>query len=77
MGGLNISVNRHLNQLYPFMGVEKTEPLEQIQDLVKDGAAGTLAPETATQLPKMNWQINCCHLCSYKQQEPNLAFTYL
>ena len=45
-----ISVNRHLNQLYPFMGVEKSEPQEQIRGLVADGAAGTLAPEAATQL---------------------------
>ena len=49
-GGRNISVNRHLNQLDPFMGVEKTEPQEQIRGLVEDGAAGTLAPETETQL---------------------------
>ena len=25
VGGRSISVNRHLNQLYPFMGVEKAE----------------------------------------------------
>ena len=30
VGGCNISVNRHLNQLYPFMGVEKAEPQEKI-----------------------------------------------
>ena len=32
------------------MGVEKSEPQEQIRGLVEDGAVGTLAPETATQL---------------------------
>ena len=41
--GRNILVNRHLNQLYPFMGVEKSKPQEQIQGLVEDRAAGTLA----------------------------------
>ena len=41
VGGPNISVNRHLNQLYPFMGVEKAEPQEQIQGLAEDGATGT------------------------------------
>ena len=49
VGGRNILVNRHLNQLYPFVGVEKTKPQEQIQGLVEDKAAGTLAPETAAQ----------------------------
>ena len=38
------------DQLYPFMGVEKSELQEQIRSLVEDGAAGTLASETATQL---------------------------
>ena len=42
-------VNRHLNQLYPFKGVETAEPQEQIRGLAEDGAAGTLAPETRTQ----------------------------
>ena len=50
VGRRNISVNRHLNQLYPFMGVEKAEPQEQIRGLVEDKAAGTLAPEARTQL---------------------------
>ena len=48
VGGRSISVNRHLNQLYPFMGVETAEPQEQIRGLVEDGAAGTLAPEAGT-----------------------------
>ena len=34
----------HLNHLYPFMGVEKAEPQEQIRGLDEDGAAGVLAP---------------------------------
>ena len=46
--GRSISVNRHLNQLYPFMGVETTEPKEQIQGLAEDRVAGILAPETRT-----------------------------
>ena len=50
VGGRSISVDRHLNQLYPFMGVEMTEPQEQIQGLAEDGAAGTVAPSTGTQL---------------------------
>ena len=37
-------MNRHLNHLYPFMGVEKTEPQEQISGLDEDGAAGVVAP---------------------------------
>ena len=50
VGGCSISINRHLNQLYLFMGVEKAEPQEQIQGLAEDGAAGTLAPDAGTQL---------------------------
>ena len=50
MEGRNITVNRHLNQLYPFMGVKKSEPQEQIRGLVEDGAGGTLVSKTATQL---------------------------
>ena len=50
VGGRSISVNRHLNQLYPFMGVETAEPQEQIRGLAEDGAAGNLAPDTRTRL---------------------------
>ena len=50
VGGYIISVNRHLSHLYLFMGVEKTEPQEQIQGLVEDGAAGTLALDAGIQL---------------------------
>ena len=50
VGGRTILVDRHLNQLYPFMGVEKAEPQEQTHGLVKDRAAKTLAPDTGTQL---------------------------
>ena len=50
VGGRSITVDRHLNQLYPFMGVEMAEPLEQILGLAEDGAAGTMAPSIGTQL---------------------------
>ena len=50
VGRRSISVHRHLNQLYLFMGVEKAEPQEQIRGLAEDGAAGTLAPDVGTQL---------------------------
>ena len=50
VGGLTISVNRHLSHLYLFLGVEKAEPQEQIRGLVEDGAAGTLAPDAGAQL---------------------------
>ena len=50
VGGRSISVNRHINQLHPFMGVEKAEPQEQIRGLAEDRAAGTLAPDAGTQL---------------------------
>ena len=49
VGGRTITVNRHLNQLYPFMGVEKTEPHEQIRGLIEDGAAGILAQDDTIQ----------------------------
>ena len=35
VGGPTILVDRHLNQLYLFIGVEKAEPQEQIQGLVE------------------------------------------
>ena len=50
VGGRSITVDRHLNQLYPFMGVEMAEPQEQILGLTEDGATGTLAPNAGTQL---------------------------
>ena len=50
VGGRSITVNRHLNQLYPFMGVEMAEPQEQILGFAEDGAAGTIAPSAGTQL---------------------------
>ena len=50
MGERSITVDRHLNQLYPFMGVEMADPQEQILGLVEDVAAGTLAPNAGTQL---------------------------
>ena len=39
-----LSVNFHLSHLYPFMGVEKAEPQDQIRGLDEDRAAGILAP---------------------------------
>ena len=50
VGGRSITVNRHLNQLYPFIGVEKYQPQEQTQGLSEDGAAENLAPETGTHI---------------------------
>ena len=50
VGGRSISVNRHLNQLYLFMGVAKAEPQEQIRGLAEEKAAGTLALDEGTQL---------------------------
>ena len=44
--GRTITVNRHLNHLYPFMGVEKAAPEERIRGLDEDLAAGVLAPGT-------------------------------
>ena len=49
VGGRSINVDRHLNQLYSYMGVEMAEPQEQILGLA-DRAAGTLAPKMGTQL---------------------------
>ena len=45
VGGRGISVNRHLK--HPFMGVEKTEGVEQINGLDEDGAAGVVNPGLA------------------------------
>ena len=42
-----ISVNRHLQHLYPFMGVEKSEGMEQISGLDEDNAAGVVQPGLA------------------------------
>ena len=50
VGGRSITVDRHLNQLYLFMGVKMAEPQEQILGLAEDKAAGTLAPNAGTQL---------------------------
>ena len=36
--------------LYPFIGIEKPQPLEQIHGLTGDRAAETLEPEPETQL---------------------------
>ena len=47
VGGRRISVNRHLKHLYPFMGVEKTEGVEQINGLDEDNAAGVVQPGLA------------------------------
>ena len=46
VGRRTITVNRHLNHLYLFMGVEKAELEERIRGLDEDRAAGVLAPGT-------------------------------
>ena len=48
VGGHTISVNPYLTHLYPFMGVEKTEPQEQIRGLDKDKAAAVIASSIKT-----------------------------
>ena len=45
----SFTVDRHLNQLYLFIGVEKAEPQEQIGGLIEDGAAGILAQDATNQ----------------------------
>ena len=50
VGERSITLDRHLNQLYPFMEVEMAEPQEQILGLAEDRAAGTLPPKSGTQL---------------------------
>ena len=50
IGGREITVDRHLNQLYPFMGVEHFSGEERIHGLAEDGAAGVIAPGTGAQL---------------------------
>ena len=73
--GLN--KDRATGTLDPDAGTPLGEAQEQIQILVEDGATRTKGPETPTQLgaANTNSQTNRCHLSSYKQQEPNLAFT--
>ena len=44
VGGRLMSVNRHLQHLYPFMEVETTAPQEIITSLQDNGVAGTTAP---------------------------------
>ena len=45
--GCSSTANRQINQLYRFIGVEKTQPQEQIQ---QNRTVETLATETGTQL---------------------------
>ena len=45
-----ITVDRHLNDLYPFMGIEKTNPQEVIHGLAEDPVVENLNPETGHQL---------------------------
>ena len=49
VGGRIITVDRHLNQLYPFMGVETTEPQEQIHGLTADSISENVAPAPPVQ----------------------------
>ena len=50
VGGREITVDRHLNQLYPFMGVEHVSGEERIHSLAEDGAAGVIAPGSGAPL---------------------------
>jgi len=50
IGGRSIKVDRHLNDLYPFIGIEKLKPQETINGLAEDSAAENLAPEPGTRL---------------------------
>ena len=49
VGGHNIIVNRHLNQLYPFINVEKQQLQETIHGLAEDSVEENLASECQTQ----------------------------
>ena len=57
VGGRSITVNRHLNQLYPFMGVKMVKPQGQILGLAEDGATGILAPNAGTQLGETQYEF--------------------
>ena len=48
VGGRKIIVDRHLNQLFPFIDVEKQLPQETIDGLAEDSIAEDLAPEQST-----------------------------
>jgi len=49
IGGRIITVDRHLNNLYPFMGVEKPDPQEQIHGLAADPAGENVVPALRVQ----------------------------
>ena len=49
VGGRKIIVDRHLNQLFPFLSVEKQLPQETIHGLAEDSVAEDLAPDSSTQ----------------------------
>ena len=49
VGGQKITVDRHLNQLFPFLDVEKQLPQETIHRLAEDPVAAELAQEQSTQ----------------------------
>ena len=49
IGGRKVVVDRHLNQLFPFLGVENQHPQETIRGLAGDPAAEELAPDNTTQ----------------------------
>ena len=49
VGGRKITVDRHLNQLFPFLGIEQQLPQETIPGLAEDPVAEDLAPDNSTQ----------------------------
>ena len=52
VGGRKITVDRHLNHLYPFMGVETAQPQETIPNLTEDETADNLIPRNQTLTPR-------------------------
>ena len=42
-------MDRHLNQLFPFLDVEKQHPQETIHGLAEDSEAEDLTPEQSTE----------------------------
>ena len=49
VGGRKITVDRHLNQLFPFLDVEKQHPQETIHGLAEDPIAAELVQEQSAQ----------------------------
>ena len=76
VGGCTISDNRNLSHLYSFMGVEKNGHQEQIQGLVVDEAAGSLALDAGAQLGEAHRLRFCIHkLILPKESSAFIHFT--